>query len=142
MITKELAKALRLPSVAISITVSIWMIGTYPVKDGLTAIQVFHNHAEKYIKHNREAATLVMDEVRTRDNVKSYEFQRYVLEGLILRTIESKRMTENEKKSQLKRYEFELDEVNDSLRKTNQKLDKISETWPIYQVAIRYKAES
>ena len=136
---KQLLVKLGIPSFAIAIIVCVWMVGTYPVKDGLTSIQLFHNHAMRYIVHNREAVQVTMDYGRTEIRKKDSQFKKYLSQDKILKLYQLKgKMPEDARQRMLIETQDELNKHIKDVEDSEKKLGLIDQRWAEYRVPVKY----
>ena len=121
------------------VLVAIWMVGTKEVKDGKTAIQLFHDHAEKYIVKNREGLNIAMAKSDCKHDINSHQFHKYQAESALYKLygLEGK-MDETERQIQLDKKRREVEEHEGKLKEAEEMLDKISNKFTEHRVAIQY----
>jgi hypothetical protein len=140
---KDILVKWGIPSFAIAIVATVWMVGTYPVKDGKTAVQLFHNHAAKYITNNQRATSIVMEKAITDKDHLNHQFNYYLQENKLLKLYELKgKMPEDARQRMLHDTQNEINKRLKSIDAIEKKLDNIHGLFSHYQVAIDYRQQA
>ena len=140
---KNLLVKFGIPSIAIVVLGAVWMVGTTPVKDGLTSIQLFHNHAMRYIVHNREAIQVTMDYGRTEINKKDSQFKKYLSQDALLKLYQLKgKMPEDARQRMLIETQDELNKHIKDVEDAEKKLGQIDQKWAEYRVPVKYSGDT
>jgi hypothetical protein len=140
---KDLLVKWGIPSFAVAFIVAVWMVGTTPVKDGMTAVQLFHDHSMRYIIRNQEAVQVAMDYGRTEIGKKDSQFKKYLSKDALLKLYQLEgKMPEAARQRMLIETQEELNEHIKAVEDAEKKLGLIDLRWAEYRIPVNYNGDS
>lgn len=126
-------------SLSTAFIAAVWLIGTTPVKDGKTSVQMFHDHAERYIIHNREAVQVTMDYGRTEIYIKDRQFKKYLKQDQLLKLYQLEgKMPEDARQRMIIETQDELERHIKDVEDAEKKLEMIGQKWVDYRAPVKY----
>lgn len=99
------------------------------------AALVLHEHAARYFRDNKIKIIALRNEVQLRDVIKSVEWNVLMLESNRIKILESNRLSDNEKASELQRIKDKLNRQNKKLDRYEEELEQINGLWDGYMLA-------
>ena len=114
-------ETLKKVSIKYGITAALFFaFATYPLpglQGNPTGLIALHNHAQRYITHNKSMILAVRSESMETQKLMNSQFSVYLLQDRRLKILESVRLTDIEKS-------VELQKIMDELKKHEKRLDK------------------